>query len=115
MRIVMVVWGVVLIMLFTGAVSAADVSGKWKADSPRETVFDVKVDGNKLTGTVSMGGGELQSSEGQINGDEISFVVIREAGGNQMKMQYKGEVSEDEMKLNLQAGSRSFDVVAKRI
>ena len=47
-----------LLVIFVLAVSAADVSGTWKAaiETPNgalETTFQFKVDGNKLTGSAS--------------------------------------------------------------
>jgi hypothetical protein len=56
--------------------------GKWIANEPSrqgtiETVFSFKVNGTELTGTVANGQGDTSIREGRINGDEISFVVIR--------------------------------------
>ncbi|MCL5742313.1 MAG: hypothetical protein M1541_00090 [Acidobacteria bacterium] len=120
MRIAIAAWGFVLLMLMAGAASAADVNGKWKAsfetpNGTRETVFDFKADGNKLTGTAASGNGQTEISEGQINGDEISFVVTREIGGNEMKLHYKGTVGAQEIKMTVQLGERSFEMVAKKI
>ena len=49
-----------LLVFATGALYAADVTGKWKGsfeapDGTRELTFDLKADGAKLTGTVSAG------------------------------------------------------------
>lgn len=121
MRLAIVAWGFVLMMLVSGAASAADVNGKWKSEfktpngQTRESVFEFKADGNKLVGTVSGGGGQAEISDGQIDGDTISFAVVREIGGNEMKFQYKGKVGADEIQLKVQMGERSFDMVAKKI
>jgi len=85
---------------------AADVTGKWTAQMPgrngqtREATFTFKVDGNTLTGTVSVFRGETPISDGQINGDQISFTQTMEFNGNSVKLIYKGTVSGDEIKFN---------------
>jgi hypothetical protein len=72
-----------------------------------------------LTGTVANSQGETAISEGKINGDDISFVVIRSVDGNEMKFVYKGRVSEDEIKFmcEIHGGMRegqSQEFIAKR-
>lgn len=42
--------------------------------------------------------GETEISEGKINGDEISFVVVRTMMNNEIKILYKGKVAGDEIK-----------------
>lgn len=114
---------VVMLALLT-SVWAADIDGKWIAMTPGrqgtvETVFSLRADGNKLTGTVANSQGETAISDGKINGDDISFVVIRSVGGNEMKFVYKGRVAEDEIKFmrEIQGGMRegqSQAFIAKR-
>ena len=113
---------VILICAFFGAVAfAADVTGKWKASfntpdgQTRESVFDFKVDGEKLTGSVSGPMGETPISDGKVSGDDISFSVTRSFNGNEFKMRYKGKVSGDEIKFTIEAGERSFEMTAKRV
>ena len=83
---------------------AADVSGKWVAQVPgrggqtRETTFNFKVDGGKLTGTVSGMQGDNPISDGKVSGDDISFTVALSFNGNDIKMNYKGKVAGDEIK-----------------
>lgn len=82
----------------------ADVTGKWTAQVPgrngqtREATFNLKVDGNSVTGTVSGPRGDNPISEGKIDGDQISFSQTMEFNGNTMKIMYKGTVSGDEIK-----------------
>ena len=95
--------GMVILMALMTVVWAADVSGKWVAEmqgrqGTSETTFDFKVDGTTLTGTMTGRGGETAISEGKINGDEISFVVVRNFNGNEIKLLYKGKVEGDEIK-----------------
>lgn len=83
---------------------AADVNGKWVAQVPgrdgqtREMTFNFKVEGDKLTGTVSGRQGDMPISDGKITGDEISFTVTANFGGNEIKFLYKGKVAGDEIK-----------------
>ncbi len=103
------------------AVTAADVAGKWKAEfttpdgQTRSSLFTFKVEGDKLTGTVSSPRGEAPIQEGKVSGDEISFVVVREFGGNEVRIHYKGKVSGNELKLTVDFGERSFEMTAKRV
>lgn len=99
-----------LLLALVTAVWAADVNGKWTAEVPgrqgatQTTTFNFKVDGAKLTGTVSGRQGDTEISEGKVSGDDISFVVVREFNGNTIKMAYKGKVAGDEIKF-----TRSFE------
>jgi len=101
---------VVMLALVASAV-AADATGKWVAqqqgrNGTTETTFELKADGAKLTGSVTMPGmmgGEptkVEIKDGKIDGDNISFVVVRMVGPNQdmeMKSTYKGKVAGDEI------------------
>jgi len=95
-----------LIGLLTLTALAADISGKWTAQVPgrggqtREQTFNLKADGNTLTGTVSGRGGDMPIADGKIDGDTISFTQTMEFNGNTMKLVYKGTVSGDEIKFS---------------
>jgi hypothetical protein len=95
---------ITLTVVFAALVWAADVTGKWTAQVPgrggqtRETTFNFKVDGEKLTGTISGMQGDIPISDGKVKGDDISFIVTMSFGGNDVKMNYKGKVSGDEIK-----------------
>jgi hypothetical protein len=84
---------------------AADVDGKWVAQVPgrggqtREQTFTFKVEGDKLTGTVSGMQGDNPISDGKISGDEISFTVKISFNGNDVTLLYKGKISGDEIKM----------------
>ena len=76
-----------LTVLFISA-RAADIYGNWIAkirsgQGPRETIFSFRVDGTELTGTVSVPQGKADILDGKIDGDEISFYVIRNQDGNE--------------------------------
>ena len=94
----------VCFMLLATAVWAADVSGKWTAQVPgregqtQETTITLKVEGEKLTGSVAGQQGETPITDGKVSGDEISFSVTRERQGNTIKQIFKGKVAGDEIK-----------------
>jgi hypothetical protein len=115
-------WILALMAVCSLAALAADASGTWKAslETPNgtmENTFTLKVDGDKLTGTVTMGQmGEAPISEGKVDGDNVSFAVVRDFNGNQFRINYKGKVSGDEMKLSgeVVGMDRTFEMTAKR-
>lgn len=84
---------------------AADISGKWTGDVPGRggdmtpTTFTFKVDGEKLTGSVAGAQGDMPIQEGKIAGNQISFSTTFDAGGNSIKILYKGTLSGDQMKM----------------
>lgn len=105
----MMKWFLVLMALFAMSASAADVAGTWKGtmsggpQGDMEITFVFKAAGPALTGTVSnpMGGEPNPISEGKIDGDSLSFVVAVDFGGNSMKINYKGKVTGNDMKLTM--------------
>ena len=57
--------------------------------------------GNNLTGSLEGArGGAVDISDGTIDGNKVSFKVVREFNGNQFTQQYKGTLS-DSGDLNL--------------
>jgi hypothetical protein len=114
-------WLLVLFAVFALTASAADVTGTWKAslETPNgtfETTFTFKVDGSKLTGKVASQMGESDISDGKIDGDDLSFSVVRNFQGNEFKLTYKGKVSGNEMKLSFQFPGRdeAIEMTAKK-
>lgn len=93
-----------LLALLTLSCSAGGINGKWTAQLPgrdgqtRETTFNFKAEGNKLTGTVSGRQGDTPISDGEINGDDISFTVTANVRGNEVKILYKGKLAGKEIK-----------------
>jgi hypothetical protein len=85
-----------------------DATGTWtwtmqRNGNERTMTLKLKVDGSKVTGTLSTPGRDGQSrdaeiADGKINGDEISFTVTREFNGNKMTSKYTGKVSGDSIK-----------------
>ncbi len=111
----------ILLCILAVAAYAADVTGKWVAQVPgrdggtREITFDLKADGDKLTGTVTSPMGTRDISEGKVNGDDISFVQVFEFNGETRKLVYKGKVSGNEIKFTREfEGRPAQEFTAKR-
>jgi hypothetical protein len=110
------------ILLFAGLAQAADATGKWVAQVPgrdgqtRETTFNLKAEGEKLTGTVSGRQGDTAIADGKVKGDEISFDVTMTIQGNAMKAEYTGKVEGDEIKFkrHREGSDQSTEFTAKR-
>ena len=81
-----------------------EITGTWKSSftnqngQVRESVFKLKAEGEKLTGTVSGRQNDTAIEQGKIKGEEISFQVTREYNGNKMVFKYTGKVSGDTIK-----------------
>jgi hypothetical protein len=84
--------------------AAADVEGKWVGQMPtrdgqtRETTFDLKASGDKLTGTMSGPQGAVEIQNGKVSGGDISFKVSFDAGGNTIVLLFNGTVAGDQIK-----------------
>jgi hypothetical protein len=98
-------FGCVVMALFSLSCSSGGINGKWVADLPgregqtRQQTFNFKAEGNKLTGTVSgRQGAETPISDGEINGDDITFSVTANFRGNDVKVLYKGKLAGKEIK-----------------
>src|SRR6516225_12089052 len=115
-------WLLVLLAVFAMTAAAADVSGTWKAtvETPNgtmETAFVVKVDSGKVTGPATMGQmGESAISEGKVDGDTVTFAVVRQGPNGEFRINYSGKASGDEMKITgtIPAMDRTFEMTAKR-
>ncbi len=105
---------------------AADVTGKWTAEmqgrggNTMTVTMNLKADGDKLTGTISGRNGDTDISDGKVDGNNISFSVVREFNDNKITQHYKGKLDGDVIHFSMtmeggQMGSmpaREFD--AKR-
>lgn len=116
-------WLMLLMMLFAFTAAAGDISGTWKgtADTPNgsiERTFVFKVDGNKVTGETSsqmMGKSVIQ--DGKLEGETVSFSIVVNFQGNELKLTYTGKISGNEIKFHVEGpgGEPSIDYVAKKI
>jgi len=113
-------------LAFVGTASAQDtVTGKWQGqfDSQigmQKYTYEFKADGTNLTGRAvgitENGTNNSAITEGKINQDTISFVEPLKFGDNDMRIEYTGKVSGDEIKLHRKVGDfAEEDLVAKRV
>jgi hypothetical protein len=79
-----------------------DVTGTWtwtyKTRDGQDATAKLKLkqEGDKVTGTyIARAGQEDPVENGKITGDEITFDVTRDIGGQRMKFAYKGKVAGD--------------------
>jgi hypothetical protein len=114
-----------LSLVLLGVARAADIDGKWKAEfdtqiGVQKYVFELKADGEKLTGT-ALGERETDKSEtviteGKIRKDEVFFVEPLKFQDAELRIEYKGKLAGDELKLTRKVGDvASEELVAKRV
>ena len=108
--------------------AADDATGTWKwstpgrnGGQPRETTLKLKQDGEKLTGTISMGGNnaqEVEIADGKIKDGDVSFKVTRKRQNAEITSNYTGKLSGDVIKgkseTTVNGNARSVDFEAKR-
>ena len=101
----------VLLLGISSAALAVDINGKWTAEveGRRGTVTQTLIlnaSGGNLTGSLEGGrGGAVDIADGKIDGNQVSFKVVREFNGNQFTQQYKGTLSEaGELDLSVSMG-----------
>ncbi len=108
-----------------------DPTGTWTWTTPgrdggpeRKNTLKLKMEGDKLTGTLSSPGRQGGQSrdtaieDGKLNGEEISFKVTREFNNNKIIQKYHGKISGDSIKGKLEfernGEAQSRDWEAKR-
>ncbi len=94
---------VMLLALGASTAFAADITGKWTGNFGDMTIsFEFKQDGGTLTGTAQGPQGDpIPLKEGKVEGDKISFLVVIDAGGGEMKIKHQGTIKGDEIALSV--------------
>lgn len=115
-----------LVVMAVSTVNAADkgFAGKWLYTWERqgmkvETTFELKQDGDKVTGTVSgMNGMKTDISDVALKDGVLTFKVVRERNGNKFAQDYSAKVDGDTMKgkisMEFMGEKRERDFEAKR-
>ncbi len=108
----------VALLLMAGIALAADVDGKWTGTIPGMDIpvaYTFKADGATLTGT-SSGPNDttVPIKNGKIDGNNISFSVTFDMGGQEMKLDYKGVVSPDQIKLSFDMMGQTTEIIVKK-
>ena len=113
-------------LAFVGTALAQDtVTGKWQGQFDSQVglqkyTYDFKVDGTNVTGravgTRDTGTNDVAIIEGTISTNGISFVEPLKFGDNDIRIEYTGKVSGDEIKFHRKVGDfAEEDFVAKRV
>jgi hypothetical protein len=113
-------------LAFVGTAQAQDnVTGKWQGQFDSQVglqkyTYDFKVDGTNVTGravgTRDTGTNDVAITEGTITTNGISFVEPLKFGDNDIRIEYTGKVSGDEIKLHRKVGDfAEEDLVVKRV
>ena len=116
------------LLLFASAALAA-IDGKWVAERKMERdgqsftiiqTFDLKNDGGKLTGTLTMQFGDMEPrtieiKDGKVEGDKFSFNTTLSTPNGDFKMTYSGTVEGETLKGNAERdGGQARPFEAKR-
>ena len=119
MRNCILVLGLILV---ASMAFAAPIDGKWVGEiqgmdgSPTKISYTFKADGNTLTGsTASPDGKETAIKDGKIDGNNISFSISFDMGGQEMKMEMKGVLSGDDLKLSMDMMGQPMDFTLKKV
>ena len=118
-------WLLTAFAVFAITALAADISGNWKAtaegpNGAMERTFTFKVDGNKVTGeSTSSMMGKSEITEGKIEGDTVTFVLTGKFGDQEVKLNYKGKISGNEIKFTSEmaggGGGQAIQWTAKKM
>ena len=103
------------------AANAEGISGKWKSsfEGPQgsmELTFTFKVDGEKLTGSISSEMGDIEITNGKVNGNEFTYQI--DAMGNVMTQ--KGKLDGEVIKITMEMpegapAGEGFEMVLKKV
>ena len=113
---------VVSLMVCGAAVAQgnAKIDGKWESKfttpqgDTRTTTYTFKVDGDKLSGTVSGGMGGDTPLTGTVKGNEVKFTVTRTTPNGEMKSEYTATVEGDTMKGSVESPRGKRDWTATK-
>jgi hypothetical protein len=101
----------------------ADPTGTWKwtvefGGQAREQTLKLKLEGDKLTGTISIRDGEVKIDDGKFKDGELSFTVTREFNEQKFTSKYTGKLTGDTIKgkteINFGGQAREREWEAKR-
>lgn len=104
--------------------AAENPTGTWKWEvkfnnQSRDITLKLKLDGEKLTGSMSGRNGDTEIQDGQYKDGDISFSIVRERNGNKMTSKFSGKLSGDTIKgkteFERNGQSQSRDWEAKRV
>lgn len=127
MRVLTII--VVCFFLLAGIGLAASIDGKWVSERKMERdgqsmtitqTFDLKADGDKVTGTITMAFGDREPrkseiKDGKIDGNKFSFSTVMSSPNGEFKTVYEGTVEGDTLKgTSAREGGQGRPFEAKR-
>ena len=110
----------ILAMAASPAMADEKPEGTWKWSFERngqktETTLKLKLEGDKLTGTITgRDGKENAIEEASYKDGEVKFQVTRERNGNKVTSKYEGKISGDTITGKVTFGENSRDWKAER-
>jgi hypothetical protein len=117
------------VLLLSSLAIAASIDGKWVSERKMERdgqafviiqTFDMKAEGSKPTGKMTMQFGDMEPREmtindGKIDGDKFSFSTVMSTPNGEFKSIYSGTVEGDTLKgTSEREGGQSRPFEAKR-
>jgi spermidine/putrescine-binding protein len=113
-------------LAFIGTASAQDtVTGKWQGQFDSQVglqkyTYDFKANGTNLTGRAvgisNNGTNNVAITDGMVSTNGITFAELLKFGDNDVRIEYTGKVSGDEIKLHRKVGDfAEEDLVVKRV
>jgi hypothetical protein len=90
----------IVLVLFPITVLAADASGTWTATFDTQVgqqsyTYTFMVKGTQLTGRAKSANGDVEITEGKVDGSTISFVENLNFQGMDLRIVYKGTLASD--------------------
>jgi len=112
-------------LLALAAARGADVSGQWRAEFDTQIglqkyLYTFQLNEGKVTGKATAEVGdqkrEVELREGKVAGDTLTFVELFKFQDNEVRIEYTGKVSENEIKFTRKVGDfATEELVAKRV
>ena len=108
-----------VLLIAVGVAYGADIDGKWDGEldmmgQKMAVSYTFKADGAVLTGSTSgPNGEEMKIQDGKIDGNNISFSIVFNFG-QEMKVDYKGVLSGDELKLSFDMMGQTTEILLKK-
>jgi len=114
------------ILALCAAVSAlaqrgGDPSGVYKGEMATSTgkvenTLVLKIEGHKVTGTLTNQYGVLPLIDGAMDQDDLFFVVVVNDEGHDFRMVYRGHIFlNNEFQFRIEAGERRLDFIARKV
>ncbi|UCG50000.1 MAG: esterase family protein [Phycisphaerales bacterium] len=116
---------VALALAAVGAVRAADVTGTWKAEfdtqvGPQSYTYTLEQDGDRVTGKaysdIAGQRRRVELENVKLDADTITFFETFEFQGNEVRIDYEGKISGDQISFTRKVGNFATEkLVARRV